>query len=199
MASRSGTTLIWHRDCFEGFRLCIGRREPGWRSINRMLKKEGRGSCYDPLARATRGLRRMRGSRQTVLLARRAPTIKRWSLDARSEEQSAYSFWESRRIRRPSLGSKCVSARWGWAGEKVARSRRPIRPILEETTSESGSLSWENTYVDLGAAVERDGIYLFTCIQRGGWGGLHCAHRTIRMLPPSLLVCPRPEQYPCQA
>ena len=29
------------------------------------------------------------------LLARRAPTIKRWSLDARSEEQSAYSFWES--------------------------------------------------------------------------------------------------------
>ena len=46
-------------------------------------------------ARATRGLRWMRRSRQTVLLARRAPTIKRWSLDARSEEQSAYSFWES--------------------------------------------------------------------------------------------------------
>ena len=43
-------------------------------------------------ARATRGLRMMRRSRQTVLLARRAPTIKRWSLDARSEEQSAYSF-----------------------------------------------------------------------------------------------------------
>ena len=34
----------------------------------------------------------MRRSRQTVLLARRAPTIKRWSLDARSKEQSAYSF-----------------------------------------------------------------------------------------------------------
>jgi hypothetical protein len=125
----------------------------------------------------------MRRSRQTVLLARRAPTIngrngtrvdlllperarsecarstaavrpdtgtvpdkgKRaslegtvLSLDARSEEQSAYSFWESRRIRRPSLGSKRVSARWGWAGEKVARSRRPIRPILEEPTSELG-------------------------------------------------------------
>ena len=44
-----------------------------------------------PRARATYGLRRMRGSRQTVLLARRAPTIKQWSLDARSEEQSAYS------------------------------------------------------------------------------------------------------------
>jgi hypothetical protein len=55
-------------------------------------------------ARATRGLRRMRGSRQTVLLARRAPTIKRWSLDARSEEQSAYSLWGSWGIRRPSPG-----------------------------------------------------------------------------------------------
>jgi hypothetical protein len=47
----------------------------------------GRGSWDDPRARATCGLRRIRGSRQTVLLARRAPTIKRWSLDARSEDQ----------------------------------------------------------------------------------------------------------------
>jgi len=62
------------------------------------------------------------------------------SLDARSEEQSAYSFWESRRIRRPSLGSKRVSARWGWAGEKVARSRRSISPIPEATTSELGRI-----------------------------------------------------------
>ncbi len=54
-------------------------------------------------ARATRGRRRMRGSRQTVLLARRAPTIKRWSLDARSEEQSAHSLWGCWGIRRPSL------------------------------------------------------------------------------------------------
>jgi hypothetical protein len=45
-----------------------------------------RGSWDDPRARATCGLRRIQGSRQTVLLARRAPTIKRWSLDARSEE-----------------------------------------------------------------------------------------------------------------
>ena len=55
-------------------------------------------------ARATRGLRMMRRSRQTVLLARRAPTIKRWSLDARSEEQSVCSFWRSRGIRRSSPG-----------------------------------------------------------------------------------------------
>jgi hypothetical protein len=32
-----------------------------------------------------------RGSRQIILLARRAPTIKRWSLDARSEGQSGDS------------------------------------------------------------------------------------------------------------
>jgi hypothetical protein len=51
----------------------------------------------------------MRGSRQTVLLARRAPTIKRWSLDARSEEQSAYSLWRSSGIRRPSPGKRKVS------------------------------------------------------------------------------------------
>jgi hypothetical protein len=31
------------------------------------------------------------GSRQTILLARRAPTMKRWSLDARSEGQSGNS------------------------------------------------------------------------------------------------------------
>ena len=55
-------------------------------------------------ARATRGLRMTRRSKQTVLLARRAPTIKRWSLDARSEEQSPYSFWRNRGIRRPSPG-----------------------------------------------------------------------------------------------
>ena len=36
----------------------------------------------------------MQGSRQTVLLARRAPRINRWSLDARSEEQSAYPLGE---------------------------------------------------------------------------------------------------------
>jgi len=68
----------------------------------------GRGSWDDPRARATRGLRRIRGSRQTVLLARRAPTIKRWSLDARSEEQSACFLWES------------------WAGEKSELFEHPV-------------------------------------------------------------------------
>ncbi|MGH7486836.1 MAG: hypothetical protein ACREMY_14730, partial [bacterium] len=29
----------------------------------------------------------------TILLARRAPTIKRWSLDARSEGRFAYPLW----------------------------------------------------------------------------------------------------------
>ncbi len=38
-------------------------------------------------ARATRGLRRMGRERSGALLARRAPTIKLWSLDARSEGQ----------------------------------------------------------------------------------------------------------------
>src|SRR5881409_2928069 len=33
-----------------------------------------------------------RGSSQTVLLARRAPTMRRWSLDARSEGQPGYSL-----------------------------------------------------------------------------------------------------------
>jgi hypothetical protein len=38
-----------------------------------------------------------RGSRQTILLARRAPTMKRWSLDARSEGQSGDSPGEIER------------------------------------------------------------------------------------------------------
>jgi hypothetical protein len=82
---------------------------------HRLFSEQRRGwSLMIFCARAMCNLRTMRGSRQTVLLARRAPTMKQWSLDARSREQSAYSLWESSRIRRPSLG---------WAGEKVARSR----------------------------------------------------------------------------
>ena len=92
-------------------------------------------------ARATRGLRMMRRSRQTVLLARRAPTIKRWSLDARSEEQSAYSFWGSRGIRRPSLG---LMARLGVpVGGRVRKSRAvgdQSAPIPEERTSKLGRI-----------------------------------------------------------
>ena len=60
-------------------------------------------------------------SRQTVLLARRAPTIKQWSLDARSEEQSAYSFWEIEESEGP---------RWTRAVEDQSA------PIPEERTCE---------------------------------------------------------------
>jgi hypothetical protein len=83
------------------------------------------GSWDDPRARATRGLRRMRGSRQTVLLARKAPTIKRWSLDARSEEQSAYFLWGSWGSEGPRPDKWHVSARQGWAGEKSGHFEHP--------------------------------------------------------------------------
>ena len=49
--------------------------------------KRGWGSWDDPRARAARGLRRMRRERPGALLARRAPTRKQWSLDARSKGQ----------------------------------------------------------------------------------------------------------------
>ncbi len=71
-------------------------------------------------ARATRGLRMTRGSRQTVLLARRTRTIRMCSSDARSEEQSAYSLWESWGIRRPSLG---LEARLGQSIVKQSEGR----------------------------------------------------------------------------
>ena len=62
-------------------------------------------------APGTRALRSEEGSRQTILLARRALTIKRWSLDARSEGQSGDSPGEVGRslviyeglVRRPHL------------------------------------------------------------------------------------------------
>ena len=79
--------------------------------------------------RATRGLRMTRGSRQTVLLARRTRTIRMCSSDARSEEQSAYSLWGSWGIRRPSLGlvarlgQSIVKQSEGRAGEKVKRNK----------------------------------------------------------------------------
>ena len=83
----------------------------------------------------------MRGSRQTVLLARRAPTIKRWSLDARSEEQSAYSFWESRGIRRPSPG---LMARPGVPMGGRVRKLRALEdqsaPIPGDRISELGGI-----------------------------------------------------------
>jgi hypothetical protein len=124
-----------------------------------MLKRE-RGGWDDPLARATRGLRRKRGSRQTVLLARRAPTMKRWSLDARSEEQSAYSplgklgnqqvlvrcaqlraalatpleggIGKEKALARAEGTSRRAS---GWAGEKAARSwDHPSHPLKRDSS-----------------------------------------------------------------
>jgi hypothetical protein len=93
----------------------------------------------------------MRRSRQTVLFARRAPTIKRWSLDARSEEQSACSFWESRGIRRSSPGLMarlCVPM-----GGRVRKLRAvedqsaPIpkreRASLEGANGSSGVAGWK--------------------------------------------------------
>jgi len=87
-------------------------------------------------ARATRGLRMMRRSRQTVLLARRAPTIKRWSLDARSEEQSAYSFWGGRGIRRPSPGlmARLGVPVGGWV-RKLCAVEDQSAPLPGEMTS----------------------------------------------------------------
>ena len=56
-------------------------------------------------------------------------TIKMCSSDARSEEQSAYSLWESWGIGRPSLGlvarlgQSIVKQSEGLAGEKVKRNK----------------------------------------------------------------------------
>jgi len=75
-------------------------------TVDKVLQQGG-GDPVSPLCpRKARGLRTMRGSWQTVLLARRAPTIKQWSLDARSKEQSAYSLLESLGIRRPSFDAR---------------------------------------------------------------------------------------------
>jgi hypothetical protein len=86
-------------------------------------------------ARATRGLRMTRGSRQTVLLARRTRTIRMCSSDARSEEQSAYSLWGSWGIRRPSLGlvvrlgQSIAKQSEGQAGEKYLAVGGRVRKL----------------------------------------------------------------------
>ena len=96
-------------------------------------KHEETRSTRPPLCSPNARLQMMRGSRQTVLLARRAPTIKRWSLDARSEEQSAYSLWGSWGVRRPSPG---LMARPGVpVGGRVRKSRavgdQPAHPFRD--------------------------------------------------------------------
>jgi hypothetical protein len=85
----------------------------------------------------------IRRSRQTVLLARRAPTIMRWSLDARSEEQSAYSFWESRGIRRPLLNDAVKSSEGPrfWEGMGRRGSNEPALLLAQRAASEG----WEGS------------------------------------------------------
>src|SRR5881296_1782166 len=57
-----------------------------------------------------------RGSSQTVLLARRAPTMRRWSLDARSEGQPGYSL----------LGEQRAPIKPCWTGA-VGPTRAPFQ------------------------------------------------------------------------
>jgi hypothetical protein len=65
--------------------------------------------------------------------------MKRCSCDARSEEQSAYSFWESRGIRRPSPG---LMARLGMPVGGRVRKLRAVEdqsaPIPGDITSKLG-------------------------------------------------------------
>src|SRR5881296_2932367 len=60
-----------------------------------------------------------RGSSQTVLLARRAPTMRRWSLDARSEGQPGCSL----------LGEQRAPIRPCWTGA-VGPTRAPFQGIV---------------------------------------------------------------------
>ncbi|MEP6935939.1 MAG: hypothetical protein ABI988_18695, partial [Nitrospirota bacterium] len=49
--------------------------------------------------------------------ARRAPTMKRWSLDARSKGQSGESFGEIQNREGPRLAKDASQRDWGWVGE----------------------------------------------------------------------------------
>jgi hypothetical protein len=62
-------------------------------SRNARSEKVRRKGVRSFLCSRARALGREWGSRQTILLARRAPTMKRWSLDARSEGQPGDSPW----------------------------------------------------------------------------------------------------------
>ena len=87
------------------------------------------------------------GSHQTILLARRTRTMKLCSSDARSEGQSGDSLGREsmvlkskqkalaglmarlgESIAKQSEGRAGKNICQGWAGEKVARSRRPSSP-----------------------------------------------------------------------
>ncbi len=90
-----------------------------------MLKRE-QGSWNDPLARATRRLRRMGKERPGALLARRTRTVKLCSFDARSWDHPSHSLKMNSSLRSclgegASLGKAAVLADVGRAGEVVAR------------------------------------------------------------------------------
>ena len=94
-----------------------------------------------------------RGSRQTVLLARRTRTMKQCSFDACSKEQSAYSLWGSCGIRRPTLGARMSE----WARRSRKKSTRsPILhseaagnvecPSFQTSTNADYSKAWSTPY-----------------------------------------------------
>ena len=97
------------------------------------------GSWNDPPARATRGLRRMRREWPGALLARRAPTMKRWSLDARSKGQPGRSLNRDIVNRKALARAKGTSRRAsGLAGEKAARSwDHPSHPLVSDRSMRS--------------------------------------------------------------
>ena len=87
-----------------------------------------------PCSRNAQLQKGLRGSRQAILLARRAPTVKRWSLDARSKGQPGDSLWkDSKSVNRSEqkalVGTGRVSASPGLGGWNGARSRRQPQPI----------------------------------------------------------------------
>ncbi len=82
-----------------------------------------------PLASETQTHRGVRGQ-ATILLARRAPTIKQWSLDARSEGPFARPLWGKLRNQTALAWANGTSRRAsGWAGEKVAHREDQSTPI----------------------------------------------------------------------
>jgi len=97
-----------------------------------------------------------RGSRQTVLLARRTRTMKQCSFDARSKEQSAYSLWRSCGIRRLLLDAR--TSEWARRSQKVqcpcflALKLRRLHKLfqqevaLELVCSEEMGLLWSIDY-----------------------------------------------------
>src|SRR5213593_2016919 len=67
---------------------------------------------------------RRRGSSQTVLLARRAPTMRRWSLDARSEGQPGYSLFGEEGDKKPARSGGPRPDRLDMTHTRAGRARK---------------------------------------------------------------------------